>query len=161
QLSVDDITIYFQEVGKAWADPDNAWRKLALELAPRITGYDPMTVHADVDLVARTLSRPKQYDFIETDLGDPGLLDESTRNRAVYRRCWPKGRMVHVMVGNVPLAALFTLYRSLVTKNQTIAKVPRRDVVTSLCFAHCIRDVDPHHPVARALSTLYWEPASD
>ena len=80
--------------------------------------------------------------------------------KAVRTRCWPKGLIAHIMVGNVPLASLFTLYRSLATKNVTVAKLPSRDLASGLCFANCIYETDAGHPVARALSTLYWEPGA-
>jgi len=161
RLSIDDLTIFFAEVANRWADPTNRWRQIVSEFGPRVTGYASKTIEADMATLVETLQRHKQYDFIASDLGDPALLDEWAADRAVLRRLWPKGVVTHVMVGNVPLAALFTLYRSLVTKNVTIAKVPRRDVVTALCFAMCIHETDPTHPVTRSLSALYWEPESD
>ncbi|HEV3001885.1 MAG TPA: aldehyde dehydrogenase family protein [Solirubrobacteraceae bacterium] len=161
ETSIDDITIFFDEVRRAWMTPDNPWRRLALELGSRVTGYARPMIESDVNYLGHTLERAKQYDFIETDLGDPALLDEWRPHKAIERRCWPKGLIAHVMVGNVPLASLFTLYRSLATKNVTVTKLPSRDPVSALCFANCIHDVDPGHPVVRALSTLYWEPGSE
>lgn len=161
ETSIDDITIFFDHVRRAWMDPSNRWRQLAIELGSQVTGYARATVESDVNYLGHTLERAKQYDFIETDLGDPALLDEWQPSKAIMRRCWPKGLIAHVMVGNVPLASLFTLYRSLVTKNVTVTKLPSRDPVAALCFANCIHDVDPDHPVTRALSTLYWEPGSE
>lgn len=160
-MSIDDITIFFAEVGLRWSDPANRWRKLAAEMGPKVTGYARRTIEADIAVVADSMKRYKQYDFLATDLGDPGLLDHWAPDRGVYRRLWPKGVVTHVMVGNVPLASLFALYRSLVTKNVTIAKLPRRDCLTALCFALCIHETDPRHPISRALSTLYWEPESE
>jgi long-chain-fatty-acyl-CoA reductase len=125
-----------------------------------VTGYAERVIQSDVEYLGHTLDRHKQYDFVETDLGDPYLLDEWRPSRGVYTRCWPKGIVAHVMVGNVPLASLFALYRSLVTKNVTIAKVPSRDVVAALAFANCVYETDPDHPVSRALSCLYWEAGS-
>lgn len=161
RLSIDDITIFFEAVGRAWSDPTNEWRRRALEWVPRVTGYAPPFVEWDVNLLGLTLTRAKQYDFIESDLGDPSLLDDWNRTKAIWHRCLPKGLIAHVMVGNVPMASLFTIYRSLATKNATVAKLPSRDVVTALCFAQCIYDTDPEHPVTRALSVLYWEPDSE
>lgn len=160
-LSIDDITIFFDQVAAAWRQPDNRWRRIAIELGTRMTGYARPMIEADCNLLATTLERAHQYDFIEADLGDPMLLDDWTRTKAIYTRCWPRGLIAHVMVGNVPMAALFTIYRSLVTKNVTATKLPKRDVATALAFANCIFDTDPDHPVTRALSTLYWEPGSD
>jgi long-chain-fatty-acyl-CoA reductase len=160
ELSVDDITIFFDRVRARWMDPDDPWRRQAIDLSARATGYDTAMIRSDVDYLGHTLERAKQYDFIETDLGDPALLDEWRPTKAVEMRCWPKGLIAHIMVGNVPLASLFTLYRSLATKNVTVAKVPSRDLASALCFANCIHDTDPSHPVTRALSALYWESGS-
>lgn len=160
ETSIDDITLFFDEVRRHWTDPGNPWRQMALELGSKVTGYASSIVLSDIEYLGRTLARAKQYDFLATDLGDPSLLDEWQPSRAVYARCIPKGIIAHIMVGNVPLAGLFALYRSLATKNVTVAKLPRRDPISSLCFANCLHDVDPHHPVAKALSVLYWEPNS-
>jgi long-chain-fatty-acyl-CoA reductase len=160
-LSVDDLTIFFAEVGRRWSEATNRWRRLALELGPHVTGYHDSMIRTDVEYLARALNRAKQYDFIATDLGDPYLLDEWRPFHAVHQRCWPKGLIVHIMVGNVPVAGLFAFYRSLITKNVTVAKLPSRDVVSALCFANCIVETDPEHPAARALTALYWEPESD
>jgi len=160
RLSIDDITIFFDEVSNRWRDPDNEWRRIAIEWGQRISGYARDTVEADVNFLSGALVRAELYDMLETDVGDPALLDEWTRNKAVYQRCWPQGVVAHVMVGNVPMAGLFTIVRSLLTKNVTIAKVSSRDVVIPQCFAQCIYDTDPDHPVSRALTTCYWEPDS-
>jgi long-chain-fatty-acyl-CoA reductase len=160
RMSIDDITAFFAKVGEAWSDPANHWRKIASTWVPRVTGYSPQFVEGDLTFLGNALKRAKQYDFLETDLGDPSLLDEWNRTQAVWQRCVPQGLITHIMVGNVPMASLFTLYRSLATKNVTVAKVPSRDVVSALCFALCIQDTDVDHPVAKALSALYWEAGS-
>src|SRR5262249_47225798 len=78
-----------------------------------------------------------------------------------YVRAQPKGRVLHVLVGNVPLAGLFTLVRSVLTKNVTVAKLPSRDMVSSLFFALGFRDVDPAHPITRSISAVYWPGGSE
>jgi long-chain-fatty-acyl-CoA reductase len=161
RTSVDDLTIFFDRVRQNWMDPKNVWRRMAIDLATKMTGYARPVIESDVNYLGHTLTRLKQYDFIETDLRDVGLLDEWRPRQAVLSRCLPMGLICHIMVGNVPLASLFTLYRSLVTKNITVAKVPSRDVASALCFANCIHDTDPNHPATRALSTLYWESESE
>jgi long-chain-fatty-acyl-CoA reductase len=160
-LPLDDILIFLDEVGKRWSDPEYPLRKEAQAAAVQVTGYNPRIVGYDFFVVAAGLSRSKMYDFVACDLGDPYLLDEWRPVQSCWRRVAPRGRVLHVMVGNVPMAALFTMARSIVTKNQTVAKVPKRDLVTSLFFALACLDVDPDHPVSRSLSVLYWEAGSD
>ena len=156
ELHLDEITVFLNKVGRLWADPDYQGRKDAVELAAQITGYHPVMLQGDYQRIARACDRAKLYDILETDLGDPLLLDDWIPRQSVFLRAVPKGRIVHLMVGNVPLAGLFTIVRGLLTKNVTVAKLPKRDLVSTLAFARAFVDVDPSHPVTRALSVLYW-----
>ena len=160
-MSIDDITIFLAEVGKRWSNPDYPLRREALEYASQVTGYNKKIIGYDFFVVGAALTRAKIYDFLETDLGDPYFLDEWRPVQAVYTHAQPRGKVLHVMVGNVPMAALFTIVRSVLTKNLTIAKLSSRDLVTSLYFALTCLDIDPDHPVSRSLSVLYWEGGSD
>jgi long-chain-fatty-acyl-CoA reductase len=155
-LHVDEITVFLNRVGRLWADPDYPGRRGAVEAAARITGYHPVMLQGDYQRIARACDRAKLYDILETDLGDPLLLDDWIPRQSVFLRASPKGRVLHLMVGNVPLAGLFTIVRGLLTKNVTIAKLPKRDLVSTLAFARAFVDVDPAHPLTRALSVLYW-----
>jgi Acyl-CoA reductase (LuxC) len=46
------------------------------------------------------------------------------------------------------------------TKNMTIAKLPKRDAVTSLLFALSFVAIAPEHPITKSLTVAYWEPGS-
>ncbi|MFL6124031.1 aldehyde dehydrogenase family protein [Actinophytocola sp.] len=156
ELHLDEITVFLNEVGRRWGDPDHAGRAEAVELASRITGYPRVMMASDYQRIARACDRAKLYDIVETDLQDPLLLDDWIPRQSVFLRAVPKGRVLHLMVGNVPLAGLFTIVRGLLTKNVTVAKLPKRDPVSTLAFARAFADVDPAHPLTRALSVLYW-----
>ncbi len=159
-LSIDDVTNFLAEVGRRWVDPDYPLRREALAYAQQITGYAPTIIERDFQTIAEVCCRPKLNDILDTDLGDRYLLDEWRPSQAVLRRVVPRGRVLHVMVGNVPMAALFTIIRSALSKNLTLAKLPSRDPISALYFARACLDVDPNHPVSRSLSVLYWEPGS-
>jgi len=160
-LSIDDITNFLAEVGRRWCDESYPLRREALDYASRITGYAPRIIERDFFTIGEVCSRPKLNDILDTDLGDRYLMDEWRPSQAVFRRTVPRGRVLHVMVGNVPMAALFTIVRSVLGKNQTIAKLPSRDPVSALFFARACLDVDPHHPVSRSLSVVYWDSGSE
>jgi long-chain-fatty-acyl-CoA reductase len=160
-LSIDDVTKFLVEVGRRWGDPNYPLRRRALELATEITGYNERIIGRDLVTIADVCKRSALLDILSTDLGDPYLMDEWRPSHAVFRRATPRGKVLHVMVGNVPKAAMFTMVRSILTKNVTIAKLPSRDPVTSLHFALTCLDVDPEHPVSRSLTALYWEPGSE
>lgn len=160
-LHLEEIALFLDEVGKAWLNPKNPWREMAMKYGPAVTGYPPDNIERDLNFVGSSMIRPNLIDLIDTDLGDAGVLDDWTRYKSVHYRAWPKGLAAHIMVGNVPLAGFFTLIRSLATKNITIAKTSSRDVLIPQCLVQCIHDVDPTHPVVKALTALYWESESE
>ncbi len=157
QLHLEEILLFFNEVSKAWMNPANPWRQLALAYAPLVTGYPRDTIERDLNFVGGSMARGSLFDLIETDIGPPEALDGWLRNKSVHHRAWPKGLATHVMVGNVPLAGFFTIVRSLATKNITVAKTSSRDVVSPQCLVQCMHDVDPTHPVVQATSAFYWK----
>ncbi|MEU8178025.1 aldehyde dehydrogenase family protein [Microbispora hainanensis] len=163
-LHLDDITLFLNEVGALWADPRYPGRAEAVRIASAVTGYSPQTLEEDYTRIARTLTRAKLYDIVDADLGTSLIVDDWVPRQSVYVKARPKGRVLHLMVGNVPLAGLFTLVRSVLTKNTTVAKLPSRDPASCLYFAKAFHDVDPDHPITRSLSVVYWpggSPAED
>lgn len=159
-LHVDDITIFLNELGQRWLDDDYHFRAMARTCATRTTEYVGPSIYYDLGLLSTAMRRIKLYDMLETDLGDPYLLEEWKPSKTVYLRAQPRGKALHVLVGNIPMAGLFSILRSVLTKNCTVAKLPSRDVATSLLFALSFLDLDPEHPVSRSLSAVYWEPGS-
>jgi long-chain-fatty-acyl-CoA reductase len=157
----DDITIFLEEVGKRWSNPSYHYHQEAVRLASRITGYSPHILEEDYQRIGRSLSRGKLYDLVEGDLGSTLLLDDWVPRQSVYMKVQPKGTVLHIMVGNVPLAGLFTITRGILSKNKTIAKLPSRDLISSLFFALTFVDIDPNHPVTRSISTVYWPGGSE
>jgi long-chain-fatty-acyl-CoA reductase len=155
-LHTDDITIFLNKVGRLWSDPSYPVRRKAVDLAHATTGVSREVISEDYDRIARACDRAKLYDLLETDLETSIVLDDWMPRQSVYVRAQPKGRVLHVLVGNVPLAGLFTIVRSVLTKNVTVAKLPSRDMISSLFFCLAFRDVDPDHPITRSLSVVYW-----
>ncbi len=160
-LHLDDITLFLNEVGRLWGDPRYPGRMEAARVASAVTGYSRQTLEEDYTRIARALTRAKLYDIVDADLGTGLILDDWIPSQSVYVKARPKGRVLHLMVGNVPLAGLFTLVRSVLTKNTTVAKLPSRDPASCLYFAKAFHDVDPDHPITRSLSVVYWPGGSD
>ena len=57
----------------------------------------------------------------------------------------------------MPLAAIFSVIRGIITKNITVAKLASRDPVSAIGFMHSLIEVNPQHPISRSLSAGYWE----
>lgn len=160
-VDLDDILGFLDRVSRRWADPQNPWRALARRLGPVVTGLNRDNFATDLAFMATCMQYPVLYGMLETEFGDPNVLGAWQTRKSTRVRAWPKGLVAHVLVGNVPMAGFLSLIRSMITKNSTVAKLPSRDVVTALCLAHCMRDVDPDHPVVRSLTVAYWTPTSE
>jgi long-chain-fatty-acyl-CoA reductase len=148
------------ELGMRWLDEGFESRKLAVEFAKKTTQYQGPSIFYDLGLLSTALRRIKIYDMLEMEIGNPYLLDEWIPRKAVYLHAEPRGKVVHIMVGNIPMAGLFSIVRSVLTKNVTIAKLPRRDLLTTLLFALSFVQLDPNHPITKSISVAYWEPGS-
>jgi len=160
-LSVDDIAIFLDKVSKKWKNPKYELREKAIEYISSVTGYCKDIISNDLDFVVYSAEREKLYEIIETDLDNPYYLDEFIPFQCTLRHAQPKGNVLHIMVGNVPMAGLFTLIRSVITKNSTVAKLPARDPITVLMFALSFLEIDKEHPVSKSITVAYWEPTGE
>jgi long-chain-fatty-acyl-CoA reductase len=158
ELSLFDITTFLAKVGRNWLEDQSDAVKMAREWVPRIVGYPDEMVADDLYMMAEYLRwRSYLYDQVAADLGHELVLDEWIPVQASYMRAFPLGTVVHYLVGNIPLASIYSLIRATATKNVSIAKLARRDPVSGLAFAMACHEVDPDHPVTRALTMVYWE----
>ncbi len=159
-LSIDDVAIFLNDLCKKWIDEDYEFRQLVTETIAETAGYVGPSIYYDLGLLSTALRRIKVYDMLESEIGDPYLLDEWLPRKTVYLHAEPRGKVTHIMVGNIPMAGLFSIVRSVMTKNMTIAKLPKRDAVTSLLFALSFIANAPDHPITKSLTVAYWEPGS-
>jgi long-chain-fatty-acyl-CoA reductase len=160
ELSIDDVAIFLNDLCKKWIDEDYEFRQLVTETIRETAGYVGPSIYYDLGLLSTALRRIKVYDMLESEIGDPYLLDEWLPRKTVYLHAEPRGKVTHIMVGNIPMAGLFSIVRSVMTKNMTIAKLPKRDAVTSLLFALSFIANAPDHPITKSLTVGYWEPGS-
>lgn len=127
-----------------------------------ILGYSEKAAAAEADRIAILLnSHARMYDLIEAELGSRFIVDDWVPREESYVRAFPRGLVVHILPGNVPLAAAMSLLRALVTKNVSILKFGSADPLTAAALALSFADVDPEHPVTRAVSVVYWDHDSD
>ena len=157
KMSLPEITIFLQKVGYLWQNPDYELRKKAIEISSKITGFDECFIARDFDVITGyAATRPEMFDQINAELGSYHILDEWLPREECYHHAEPRGKVFHVMVGNIPIASMFSVIRGILTKNMNIAKLPSRDVSSYLFFILSFLDVDPNHPITKSLSALYW-----
>lgn len=158
-LPVAEVTEYIQRGGMGIADPTAGLGLEALELCCSITGFSREMVARDYQLIGGFLAnRNVMYDLLDAELGDHRMVDEWVRRQVARVRAFPRGRVLHVMAGNVPMSSIYSLVRSILTKNHSLVKLPSRDPVSCLYFARSlIRNNPAGHPLSEAISTFYCQ----
>lgn len=156
-LRLSEIISFLQRVSLLWLDENYPLRKKLMAYGPRISGQSPEMYKHNIAILLQLISL-KSYlnDIVDFELGDKRLLDEwiSKENSEIHAE--PLGRVLHVLSGNVAVAGFYSIIRGLLTKNVNIVKLSHRDFLSSYYFIRSFADVDPAHPVTRALSAVYW-----
>lgn len=157
EADLRDVSTYLQRLGVAWLDRlDDLGRRWA-PLLESTTGLRWRIIRADYESVGSwLLHRENHYDILRSELGTDHAFDEWQRVASVRQRAVGRGLVFHGLVGNIPMAGLFSVVRGLITRNRNLVKLPARDPLSVHLFARCAIDVAPDHPLTRGLSVLYW-----
>ncbi len=155
-MSVAEISEFLGKVGDLWRDVNYPLRKECIRYASMVTGYSEEMITFDTLNIPEILVRPYIGDILDAELGDRNLLDEWERKGSSLIHAEPRGKLLHIMVGNVPIASVFSLVRGIITKNVNIVKLPRRDLITCLYFCLSFFDADPDCPITKSLSVCTW-----
>lgn len=158
-ISLGEITKFLRMSGIQLADPESELRKEAAELGSLVTGLSPEMIHRDFKTMSSYLKhRNVIYDLLDAELGNHRVVDEWILNQVARIRAFPRGRALHILVGNVPIAGLYSILRSIITKNQTVVKLATRDIISSLYFAlSLIKENAPLHPISQSISVFYCD----
>lgn len=156
-LELNDIVAFLQKVSLLWHDPDYEGRRKLIGYGPRISGQTAEMYTHNIGVVLQMISfKNYMVDTVEFELGDKRILDEwiSKENAEIHAE--PLGRMLHIISGNVALVGFYSIVRGLMTKNVNIVKLSQKDFLSSYLFIKSFYDVDPEHPVTKAVSAVYW-----
>jgi long-chain-fatty-acyl-CoA reductase len=158
RLPLQEILSFLNRVGQNWKSEEYTRRRLYVRSLQETLGYSAKAAEAEADWIGILLSSHSRiYDLVENELGSRFVLDRWVPREEAEVRAFPLGLTLHVLPGNVPLSNVISMLRALVTKNRCLAKWATGDPFTPLAFALSLLDVDPRHPVSRAVSVLHWE----
>ncbi|MDD6771971.1 acyl-CoA reductase [Inconstantimicrobium porci] len=157
ECSIDEISEVFHTVGLEWQSEECATRERAIELCSKITGYPRnLILHDYLFLSSFFLQRSELYDQLDADLGDYNVLEEWVTNENCLLHAQPQGIVTSILVGNIPVVSVFGVFRSLVVKNNTVCKIPKRDPAGAIMFGLELIKKYPNHPITKSLTIAYW-----
>jgi long-chain-fatty-acyl-CoA reductase len=132
-IHISDTAKYIARFADNFLKNSSQTKLEAIELAPLISGFTKETHARDFDLICHHLClKSTTYDVVETELGHAFIMDEWVRDKQAKVKAFPRGRAFHILAGNMPITGFFSVFRSVITKNQTVVKLPSRDLITTL-----------------------------
>lgn len=157
-IPLAEVTAFLQRGAEGFGRLSEGLTSEAVELCCGITGFSRQMVIRDYRQISGYLGyRNVLYDLLDAEFGDHRVVDEWVRRQVARVRAFPRGRVLHVVAGNVPISSIYSLVRSLLTKNHSIVKLPSRDLISCLYFARSlIRHNRTGHPLSQALSVVYY-----
>ena len=146
--STESLVKTLSRVADAWLEPDNAFRKFALELGPAQTGFSRETLARGLDNFFGRLTRDNFHALLVQEFGDVKRLDalcatpaEQKQNRMAILNA-PEFQ-VHIAAGNIPNPALISMVFGLLTRSAQFVKCASGSSLLPRLFAHSIYEFDP------------------
>ena len=153
--STEAIVNILCEVATAWQQPENLFRKLAMERGPEETGFSRAVLERGLDDFFRRFT-PKNFQMLlAQDLGEAvsvtgdrwHVKSEETvpcHSSLVTRHFWRGPEFqVHIAAGNLPNPALLSLTLGLLTRSAQFMKCATGAAFLPRLFAHSIYQADP------------------
>jgi hypothetical protein len=156
-VRVSDIIDFLAEAGRAMT-LDHARMEQACQFSLPFSALPPSIVKGSYELIPRVFSKMALRTMVENEIGSQyldGWVEMPYADKIARRRAYG-ARTLHFISGNVPVVAALSIARAALIKSDNIIKVAPNDPLTALAIVGAMLDVDPHHPVARHFSVLYW-----
>ena len=156
---IDEIIDFLVEVGERLDFDRNPYFAEALDHMVHFSPLDRRVLENAYREVPLSFQREGLIAEVEQSLGSRDVLDGWVARNAhvpsIEVRAVPP-RIVHVLAGNAPLVAAFTVVRAALTKGVHLLKLPSNDMFSATAILRTMADVDPNHPTTRSFSACYW-----
>jgi hypothetical protein len=164
--STEEIVRLLCEVGAGWCQPENKFRRLALEFGPEQTSFSPPVLARGLDQFFRRFTPGNFEALLAQDLGGAEFLTGDTRGKRnggtethhashiTHHFCHGPEFLVHIAAGNLPAPALMSLTLGLLTRSAQFMKCASGASFIPRLFAHSIYEAD--HKLGACLELAEW-----
>ncbi len=159
--STSSIVGVLAATAQSWLEPENPFRKLALERGGAETGFNTTTLARGLDAFFKTFTAENLHALIAQDLGHIERLDRFSTDRASDTQALARGPelLVHITAGNIPNPAIFSIVLGFLTRSAQMVKCARGTSLLPRLFAHSIYEVEPK--MASCLEIAEWPGGTD
>ncbi|MGC7101464.1 acyl-CoA reductase [Amycolatopsis lurida] len=159
-VPVSEIIDFLVETAQQLTLEKNAYLQESLELTLSVSALPRRIIENTFARPGQFLTRESLEYRIERIFGGTDVLDgwvEHTdpNGRASRVRAFPP-RLVHMLAGNSPSAAMTSIADAALVKAVNVFKMPSADPFTTVAVLRTMADIEPDHPVPRSMSAVYW-----
>ena len=145
--TTESIVKVLCEVASEWRQPENKFRRLALEFGPAETGYSRPILERGLDGFFSQCAPETFSALLEQDLGRAQRLDEFVpcSDDVAGRAAMVHGPefLVHIAAGNLPNPAWMSLMLGLLARSAQFMKCASGASLLPRLLAHSIYEADP------------------
>ena len=159
--STSSIVGVLAATAQSWLEPENPFRKLALERGVAETGFNTTTLARGLDAFFKTFTTENLNALLAQDLGHVERLDRFSTDRASDTQAMARGPelLVHITAGHIPNPAIFSIVLGFLTRSAQMVKCARGTSLLPRLFAHSIYEVEPK--MASCLEIAEWPGGTD
>lgn len=159
-VPVSEIIDFVAETAKHLVLAKNEYLQESLEMTVQLSQLPRRVIENTVSDLSPYLTRKALLYRLEGTFGDIGVLDGWVPHTDPFGntgriRAFPP-RLVHMLAGNSPGAALMSIADAAMVKAVNVYKVPSADPFSTVAVLRTMADIDPDHPVLRSISAVYW-----
>lgn len=159
-VPVSDIIDFLVETAAHLTLEKNEYLQESLEMTLQVSALPRRIIENTFSRPGQFLTRKALEYRLEKTFGDVDVLDgwveRTDPNGRVSRiRAFPP-RLVHMLAGNSPSAAMTSIADAALTKAVNVFKMPSADPFTTVAVLRTMADIAPGHPVLQSMSAVYW-----
>ena len=159
-VPLSEIIDFLCMAGDRIRDPKNEFMRECIDRMCS-THILPREVVANQAMYAASyLDKRRLMTEVEQNFPDPRALDEwipktdFTGRKSFVRAFAP--RLIHVLPGNSPGVAVKSVAQGAMVKGINLFKMSSADPFTMVAILRIMADIDPHHPIVKSMSAVYW-----
>ncbi len=146
--STASLVHVLSSLASSWLDETYAFRRLALEQGPALTGFSQATLKNGLTSFFRGLTVEAFNALLEQDLGHPERLDrlcatESERKIGRSALATSPELLVHIAAGTLPNPTLLSMVLGLLVRSAQFVKCATGTSFLPRLFAHSLYEVEP------------------
>jgi len=159
-VPLSEIIDFLVETAKHLTLERNEYLQESLEMTLQVSALPRRIIENTFARPGQFLTREALEYRLDRTFGDRKLLDgwvERTdpKGRVSRIRAFPP-RLVHMLAGNSPSAAMTSIADAALVKAVNVFKMPSADPFTTVAVLRTMSDIEPDHPILRSMSAVYW-----